>query len=71
MESAHGARMTVEDMNGGERLEVLERATIRARRDAVHAELLVSMQTVERYKGALAILDELLQLADPGELVPP
>jgi len=55
--------MTPGDMNG--RPEVLERATIRARREAVHAELLVSMQAVERYRGALAILDELLQLADP------
>jgi len=51
--------------------DVLDRSTIRARREAVHAELLVSMQAVERYRGALAILDELLQLADPGEVVPP
>jgi len=50
--------------------EVLARATIRARRDAVHAELLASMQAVERYRGALAILDDLLMLADPGEAVP-
>jgi len=45
--------------------DVLDRATIRARREAVHAELLTSMQAVERYRGALAILDDLLQLADP------
>jgi len=56
--------MTPGDMNG--RPEVLERATIRARREAVHAELLTSMQAVERYRGALAILDELLALADPA-----
>jgi len=43
----------------------LDRATVAARRDAVHAELLTSMQHVERYRGALAILDELLQLEDP------
>jgi len=50
--------------------DVLDRAAIRARRDAVHAELLASMQAVERYRGALAMLDELLMLADPGEVAP-
>jgi len=45
--------------------DVLDRATIHARREAVHAELLASMQAVERYRGALAILDDLLALADP------
>jgi len=46
-------------------VEVLKRATIRARREAVHAELLASMQAVERWRGALAILDDLLALEDP------
>jgi len=45
--------------------DVLTRATLIARRDAVHAELLAAMQAVERYKGALAILDELLALEEP------
>ncbi len=45
--------------------EVLTRATLQARRDVVHGELIAAMQTVERYKGALAILDDLLTLADP------
>jgi hypothetical protein len=58
--------MTAEHTNG--RPDVLERATIRGRRDAMHAELLIAMQAVERYRGALAILDELLLLADPGEV---
>jgi hypothetical protein len=44
---------------------VLDRATVTARRTAVHAELLAAMQTVERYRGALAILDELLALEEP------
>lgn len=44
---------------------VLDRATVEARRAAVHAELLEAMRQVERYRGALAILDELLGLADP------
>ncbi len=44
---------------------VLDRAAIRARREAVHAELLASMQAVERYRGALAMLDDLLALDDP------
>ena len=61
-------------MNGPTQLappgEVLTRATIRARRDAVHAELLSHLQHVERYRGALAILDELLMLPDPGEVAP-
>lgn len=38
----------------------LERAAVVARRDAVHAELVQAMQAVERYRGALAILNELL-----------
>ena len=45
--------------------DVLTRATLTARRDAIHAELLGAMQAVERYKGALAILEELLQLEEP------
>ena len=45
--------------------DVLDRATVAARRDAVHAELLAAMQAVERYKGALAMLEELLRLEDP------
>ncbi len=44
---------------------LLDRATIRARREAVHAELLGAMQAVERYRGALAMLDDLLGLQDP------
>jgi hypothetical protein len=43
----------------------LDRATLEARRGAVHAELLEAMRTVERYRGALALLDELLALPDP------
>jgi hypothetical protein len=43
----------------------LARATVVARRDAVHAELLEAMRAVERYRGALAILDDLLALPDP------
>jgi hypothetical protein len=43
---------------------VLDRATVTARRAAVHAELLEAMRHVERYKGALALLDDLLQLED-------
>jgi len=45
--------------------DVLTRATLTARRDAVHAELLAAMQAVERYKGALAMLEELLSLEEP------
>src|SRR5262249_44232745 len=45
--------------------DVLDRATLTARRDAVHAELLAAMQAVERYKGALAMLEELLRLEEP------
>lgn len=45
---------------------VLDRATVTARRAAVHAELLAAMQAVERYRGALAILDELLSLEPPA-----
>jgi len=56
--------MTAQDDTNG-RPEVLDRASIRARRDAVHAELIASMQAVERYRGALAMLDELLGLEDP------
>ena len=43
----------------------LDRASLEARRATVHAELLEAMRTVERYRGALAILDELLALPDP------
>jgi hypothetical protein len=46
-------------------MPTLDRATLVARRDAIHAELLAAMQAVERYKGALAILDELLTLEEP------
>lgn len=45
---------------------VLDRATLLARRDAVHAELLEAMRAVERYKGALAMLDDLLTLEEPA-----
>jgi len=57
-------------MNGPQHMpapDVLTRATIQGRRDVVHAELIQAMQTVERYRGALAILDDLLALADPPE----
>jgi hypothetical protein len=41
--------------------------TLAARRQTLHAELLEAMRTVERYRGALALLDELLALSDaPG-----
>ena len=43
----------------------LDRATLEARHAALHAELLEAMRTVERYRGALALLDELLALPDP------
>jgi hypothetical protein len=43
----------------------LDRATLEARHVALHAELLEAMRTVERYRGALALLDELLELEDP------
>ena len=43
----------------------LDRATLEARHGALHAELLEAMRTVERYRGALALLDELLALPDP------
>jgi len=45
--------------------DVLDRAAIRARRDTVHAELLEAMRIVERYRGALGLLEELLALPDP------
>jgi len=45
----------------------LDRETLVTRRDQVHAELLGAMQAVERYKGALAMLEELLTLEElPG-----
>jgi hypothetical protein len=44
---------------------VLARATLEARHCALHADLLDAMRTVERYRGALALLDELLALPDP------
>jgi hypothetical protein len=43
----------------------LDRATLEARHVAFHTELLEAMRTVERYRGALALLDELLALPDP------
>jgi hypothetical protein len=43
----------------------LDRATLEARRATVHAELLEAMRIVERYRGALALLDELLELKEP------
>jgi hypothetical protein len=44
----------------------LDRATVTARRAAVQDQLLAAMRTVEHYRGALAILDELLALEDPS-----
>jgi hypothetical protein len=44
---------------------MIDRATLEARRATVHVELLEAMRTVERYRGALAILDDLLALPDP------
>jgi hypothetical protein len=46
--------------------EHLDRATLTARRAAAHAALLEAMRSVEQYRGALAILDELLALPDPS-----
>ena len=43
-----------------------ERATLAARHAALQAELLEAMRTVERYRGALALLDELLALPAPA-----
>jgi hypothetical protein len=43
----------------------LARATLEARHVTLHAELLEAMRAVERYRGALAMLDELLALPDP------
>jgi hypothetical protein len=43
----------------------LTRATVTARHATVHANLLEAMRTVERYRGALAMLEELLALPDP------
>jgi hypothetical protein len=43
----------------------LDRAALAARRATVHTELLEAMRAVERYRGALALLDELLALEDP------
>ena len=45
--------------------DVLDRATLAARRTTVHTDLLDAMRAVERYRGALALLDELLALPDP------
>jgi hypothetical protein len=47
-------------------MSALTRATMTARRAALHAELLEAMRIVERYRGALALLDELLELDDPA-----
>jgi hypothetical protein len=43
----------------------LGRSTLEARHVALHAELLEAMRRVEQYRGALALLDELLALPDP------
>lgn len=43
----------------------LDRATLEARRATLHAAVLEAMRTVERSRGALALLDELLALPDP------
>jgi Tfp pilus assembly protein PilE len=45
--------------------DYLTRAALEARRAAAHAALLEAMRTVEQYRGALALLDELLALPDP------
>jgi hypothetical protein len=45
--------------------DVLDRATLEARHVAVHTALLEAMRTVERYRGALGLLEELLALPDP------
>lgn len=50
-------------------MSLLDRATVTARRAAVHDELLEAMRAVERYRGALAMLDELLTLPDPPPAV--
>lgn len=54
-------------MNGAPRATacVLDRASVAARRATLYADLLAAMQAVERYKGALAMLDELLTLEEP------
>ena len=44
---------------------MIDRATLEARHGVLHGELLEAMRTVERYRGALALLDELLALPDP------
>ena len=46
----------------------LDRATLEARRVAVQTDLLEAMRVVERYRGALGLLDELLALPDPRGL---
>lgn len=56
----NGAPLTADAAPG-----VLDHATVAARRAAVYAELLEAMKAVERYKGALAMLDDLLTLAEP------
>jgi len=45
----------------------LERAALIARRDALQATLLAAMQQVERLRGAVAVLDELLAPPSPPE----
>jgi hypothetical protein len=52
-------------MGESDRPDVLARATLEARHVAVQTALLEAMRTVERYRGALALLDELLALPDP------
>jgi hypothetical protein len=44
----------------------MTRAMVTARRAALQAELLEAMRAVERYRGALAVLDELLLVPDPA-----
>ena len=53
------------DATNGTPAASLERATLVARRDALQATLLTAMQQVERLRGAVAVLDELL--APPPE----
>jgi hypothetical protein len=45
--------------------DALDRATLTARQAALQGQLLEAMRTVEHYRGALALLDDLLALPDP------
>src|SRR5262249_54854369 len=65
LQCGQGARGPRRCPGGRPMTAILDRTTLLARRDAVHAELLAAMQAVERYKGALAMLEELLRLEDP------